>query len=105
MYNYDSFCIIEPPSSPRNLYVTSILSTSALLKWTDPANAGTGDDLAYEIQYGYNLRRTRHLYFSLTGLKRLAYHTVTVIAVNNVTRAINRRNGITVYFKTTSGCK
>ena len=103
--NYDSFCIIEPPSAPRNLYVTDILSTSALLKWKNPEKLGTGDDLAYEIRYGYNVRRTKHLYLSLTGLKRLTYYSATVVAVNNVTYAINKRNGVTVYFKTKSGCK
>ena len=107
-----SSLVIEPPSAPRSLTATEISSTSVLLKWTNPKHLGTGDGLAYAIRYRNsqhstmgNVYKTTHTNFYLTGLNTFTYYTVTISAVNNITKAINRKYSESVSFKTLSGCK
>ena len=59
--------------------------------------------MEYEIKYGSKVYTTRNLRYNVTGLATFASHNVTVLSVNNVTRAIGISKGKTISFKTSSG--
>ena len=61
--------------------------------------------MEYEISYNGLKNITGYLYFNVTGLKTFTDYTIKVSSINNVTKAIDRKNGSTILFKTVSGRK
>jgi len=92
-----------PPTGPRRLTATTIGSTWALITWIPPIYNGTGDRVEYEISYDGYKHTTRNLYFNATGLKAFTYCTLKVSSINNVTKAIDQKNGSMISFKTSPG--
>ena len=61
--------------------------------------------MEYEISYNGVKNTTGNLYLNVTGLKTFTKYTITVSSINNVTKAIDRKNGSRISFKTVSGRK
>ena len=61
--------------------------------------------MEYEISYNGVRNITGNLYLNVTGLKAFTDYTITVSSINNVTKAIGRKNESTISFKTFSGRK
>ena len=61
--------------------------------------------MEYEITYNGVKKITGNLYLNVTGLKTFTVYTITVSSINNVTKAIDRKNGSRISFKTFSGRK
>ena len=88
--------------------MTTIKSQWAVITWKPPKKMGTGGSVWYNVycmQCDIHSQVTAELSFTLTNLKAYFVYNITVFAVNNVTKAIGRRNGNKLYFRTLSGCE